>query len=130
MKWRGCYLYDRVLRDDFKSNLKFYLKYIFVARAITRVTYAIVDAISLLELDLRVALASANAPLRIPNTINKGSIHLIVCDDSKILIVTRLSKKAPVRVNHSLRESYATGTQTELFLRIKIVSYHIVITSI
>ena len=58
MKWRGCYLYDRVLRDDFKSNSKFYLKYIFVARAITRVTYAFVDAISLLELDLRIALAS------------------------------------------------------------------------
>ena len=71
----------------------FCLKYFSVARAITRVTYAFVDAISLLELDLRVALASANAPLRIPNTINKGSIHLIVCDDSKILIVTRLSKK-------------------------------------
>ena len=55
-------------------------------------------------------------------------------NDSKILIVTRLSKKAPVRVNHSLRKSYATGTQTEPFLttllRIKIVSYHIVITSI
>ena len=59
LKWRGCYLYDRVLRDDFKSKLKFYLKYIFVARAITRVTYAFVDAISLLELDLRIALASA-----------------------------------------------------------------------
>ena len=59
MKWRGCYLYDRVLRDDFKSNIKFYLKYIFVARAITRVTYAFVDAISFLELDLRIALASA-----------------------------------------------------------------------
>ena len=59
LKWRGCYLYDRVLRDDFKSNLKFYLKYIFVARAITRVTYAFVDAISLLELDLRITLASA-----------------------------------------------------------------------
>ena len=71
----------------------FCLNYFSVARAITRVTYAFVDAISLLELDLRVALASANAPLRIPNTINKGSIHLIVCDDSKILIVTRLSKK-------------------------------------
>ena len=33
------------LRDDFKSNSKFYLKYISVARAITRVTYAFVDAI-------------------------------------------------------------------------------------
>ena len=62
-------------------------------RAVTRVTYAIIDIIGLLGPDLQVALASANAPLRILNNINKGSIHLIVCDDSKILIVTRLSKK-------------------------------------
>ena len=55
----------------------FCLKYFLVARAITRVTYAVVDAISLLEPDLRVALASANVPLRILNNINKGSIILL-----------------------------------------------------
>ena len=71
----------------------FGLKYFLVVRAVTRVTYAIIDSIGLLGPDLQVALASANAPLRILNNINKGSIHLIVCDDSKILIVTRLSKK-------------------------------------
>ena len=76
-------------------------------RAVTRVTYAIIDTIGLLGPDLQVALASANAPLRILN--NKGFISV---NDSKILIVTRLSKKAPVRVNHSLRKSYATVTQT------------------
>ena len=51
----------------------FCLKYFLVACAITRVTYAI----SLLEPDLRVALASANVPLRILNNINKGSIILL-----------------------------------------------------
>ena len=71
----------------------FGLKYFLVVRAVTRVTYAIIDIIGLLGPDLQVALASANAPLRILNNLNKGSIHLIVCDDSKILIVTRLSKK-------------------------------------
>ena len=71
----------------------FGLKYFLVVRAVTRVTYAIIDTIGLLGPDLQVALASANAPLRILNNLNKGSIHLIVCDDSKILIVTRLSKK-------------------------------------
>ena len=63
-----------------------------MAREITRAAYAIVDAISLLDFDLRVALASANVPLRILSNINKGSIYLIVCNDSKILIVTRLLK--------------------------------------
>ena len=71
----------------------FGLKYFLVVCAVTRVTYAIIDTIGLLGPDLQVALASANAPLRILNNLNKGSIHLIVCDDSKILIVTRLSKK-------------------------------------
>ena len=71
----------------------FGLKYFLVVRAVTRVTYAIIDTIGLLGPDLQVALASANAPLRILNNLNEGSIHLIVCDDSKILIVTRLSKK-------------------------------------
>ena len=74
-----------------------------MAREITRAAYAIIDAISLLDFDLRVALASANMPLRILSNINKGSIYLVVCDDNKILIVTRLLKKTPVRVHHSLR---------------------------
>ena len=74
-----------------------------MAREITRAAYAIVDAISLLDFDLWVALASANMPLRILSNINKGSIYLVVCDDNKILIVTRLLKKTPVRVHHSLR---------------------------
>ena len=74
-----------------------------MAREITRAAYAIVDAISLLDFDLRVALASANMPLRILSNINKGSIYLVVCDDNKILIVTRLLKKTPVHVHHSLR---------------------------
>ena len=69
----------------------FGLKYFLVVRAVTRVTYAIIDTFGLLGPDLQVALASANAPLRILNNLNKGSIHLIVCDDSKILIVSRLS---------------------------------------
>ena len=74
-----------------------------MAREITRAAYAIVDVIGLLDFDLRVALASANMPLRILSNINKGSIYLVVCDDNKILIVTRLLKKTPVRVHHSLR---------------------------
>ena len=74
-----------------------------MAHEITRAAYAIVDAISLLDFDLRVALASANMPLRILSNISKGSIYLVVCDDNKILIVTRLLKKTPVRVHHSLR---------------------------
>ena len=74
-----------------------------MAREITRAAYAIVDAISLLDFDLWVALASVNMPLRILSNINKGSIYLVVCDDNKILIVTRLLKKTPVRVHHSLR---------------------------
>ena len=88
---------------DANITQNFCLKYFLVARAITRVTYAIVDAISLLELDLRVALASANVPLRILSNINKGSIYLVVCDEVKILMVTRLSKKTSVCVHHSLR---------------------------
>ena len=86
-----------------KLTQNFCLKYFLVVRAITRVTYAVVDAISLLELDLRVAIASVNVPLHILNNINKGSIYLIVCDDRKILIVTRLSTKTSVCVHHSSR---------------------------
>ena len=81
----------------------FCLKYFLVARAITRVTYAIVDAISLLELDLRVAFASANVPLRILSNINKGSIYLVVCDDAISLLeldlrVALASANVPLRI--------------------------------
>ena len=54
------------------------LKYFLVIRAVTRVTYAIIDTIGLLGPDLQVSLASANAPLRILN--NKGFIYLIICE--------------------------------------------------
>ena len=42
-------------------------------RAVTLVTYAIIDTIGLLGPDLQVALALANAPLRI---LNKQGFHL------------------------------------------------------
>ena len=87
---------------EMNANLtqNFCLKYFLVVRAITRVTYAVVDAISLLELDLRVAIASVNVPLHILNNVNKGSIYLIVCDDRKILIVTRQKHQSAFTIHY------------------------------